>query len=132
MLVLGVEAQQRAPDRAQVRHRRGAAVDQRPCAPVGADPAGEHHLALLLAVAQQLRELSVEFPPQLRGDLEDALDVGLLGAGPHDPRPRASAEEQVERVREHRLAGAGLARQHVQPPGQAQLGLLDQQEILDP
>ena len=34
-------------------------------------------------------------------------------------------------MREDRLAGAGLARQHVQAPGQPQLRLLDQQEVLD-
>jgi hypothetical protein len=47
------------------------------------------------------------------------------------PGPRAAPEEQIERVREHRLAGSGLAGEHVQPGRQPQLRLLDQQEILD-
>ena len=67
VLVLGVEAQQRPPDRAQVRHGGRAAVDQGPRAAIGADPAGEHHLALLLAVSQQLRQLLSELPNQVRG-----------------------------------------------------------------
>ena len=47
------------------------------------------------------------------------------------PERGAAAEQQVERVREHRLAGAGLAGEHVQPGRQAQLRALDQQEVLD-
>src|SRR6202011_1456903 len=41
------------------------------------------------------------------------------------------AEQQVERMRQHRLPGPRLPRQHVQPRSQAQLRALDQQEILD-
>ena len=44
---------------------------------------------------------------------------------------RTAAEQQIERVREHGLAGAGLAGEHVQPLGEPQLGALDQQQILD-
>ena len=63
--------------------------------------------------------------------LEDALDVRLGRPGAHDPRARAAAEQQVERVREHGLSGPGLAREDRQPGTQAQLGPLDQQEVLD-
>ena len=34
-------------------------------------------------------------------------------------------------MREDRLAGAGLAGEHVEPGREAQLGALDQQEVLD-
>ena len=54
--------------------------------------------------------------------LERALDVGLLGAGPHDPRARLAAQQQVERVREHGLARAGLAGDHVQAGAEPELG----------
>ena len=47
------------------------------------------------------------------------------------PAPRATAEQQVERVREHGLAGAGLAGEHVQAGTEAQARALDQQQVLD-
>ena len=51
-----------------------------------------------------LRQLGVV--EQALGNGEDALDLGLLGAGPDDLRARLAAHEQVERVGEHGLAGA--------------------------
>ena len=66
-----------------------------------------------------------------RRKVEDTLDVGLAGAGANDPRPRAPAEEQVEGVGEHGLAGARLAGEHVQAGREPQLRLLDQQQVLD-
>ena len=47
------------------------------------------------------------------------------------PGARLAAEQQVERVREHGLARPRLAREHVEPGREAQLGPLDQQEVLD-
>ncbi len=130
VLVLRVEPQQRAPERAQVGHRRRAAVDQGARAPVAAHAPGEHHLALILSGAQQLQERLVDAPGESRGQLEHALDVGLLRTRPHDSRPRATAQEQVEGVGEDRLAGPGLPREDVETRRQAQVGPLDQQEIL--
>ena len=125
VLVLAVEREQRLGQLAQVGDRRRAAVDERARAPVGADPAGEHDL--LGVGGQALAELAA----QLVGQLEDALDVGLRRARADDAGLRAPAEQQVQRVREHGLARAGLARQHVEPGREAQLGPLDQQEVLD-
>jgi len=65
------------------------------------------------------------------GQVEDTLDVGLARAGTDYSSTRATSEQQVERVGEHRLAGARLAREHVQPGRQPQLRALDQQEVLD-
>ena len=47
------------------------------------------------------------------------------------PGARLAAEQQVERVGQHRLARAGLARDRVQPGPEPQLGPLDQQQVLD-
>ncbi len=66
-----------------------------------------------------------------RGSAEDPLDVGLGSAWPHDVRARAPPEQQVERMREHGLAGAGLAGEHVQTGSEAQVRPLDQQQVLD-
>ena len=125
MLVLAVERDQRLGELAQIADRRRAPVDERPRAPVGADPPREHDL--LGVGGQPLAELAA----QRLGQLEDPFDVRLGGARPHDAGLRATAEQQVERMGEHRLAGAGLPRQHVQPGRQPQLGPLDEQEVLD-
>ena len=95
----------------------------RPSAPTRRD---EHDL-----LGCRARRRSRSCARQRVGQLEDALDVGLLRAGPDDARARAPAEQQVERVREHGLARAGLAGEHVQARRQAQLGALDQQQVLD-
>ena len=125
MLVLAVERQERLGELAQVGQRRRAAVDERARAPVRADPPREDDL--LGALRQALAELVA----QLGRKLEDPLDVGLRRARPDDARLRAPAEQEVERVREHGLARAGLAREDVEPARQPQLGPLDEQEVLD-
>ena len=125
MLVLTVERQQRDRDLAQVAHGRRAPAQVGARAPLGAHAPGEHDL--LRVGGQPLAELAA----QRRRQLEDPLDVGLRRAGPHDPRPRAAAEQQVERMGEHGLARARLAREHVQARGEAQLGPFDEEEVLD-
>ncbi len=125
VLVLAVEREQHAAELAQVGYGRGATADVGARAPVGADAAREHEL--LRVGADALAELLAQALRQV----EDPLHVSLAGSGAYDPRPRAPAQQQIERVREHGLAGAGLAGEHVQPWRQAQLRLLDQQQILD-
>ena len=125
VLVLAIEGEQRAARVAQVRRRRAAPVQVSARAALGADAPGEHQLLRVGgdAVAQ--------LGPQRVGQLEAPLDVGLRGARPHDPGARLPAQQQVERMGEHGLAGARLAREDVQAGAQPQLGPLDQQEVLD-
>ena len=52
--------------------------------------------------------------------------------GPDDLRARLAAHQQVERVGEDGLPGPGLAGDRVQALAEAQLGPLDQQQVLDP
>ena len=130
VLVLAVEG-----DRA---HRRSRAAPrpwrERPFrigarAPVRAHPTGEHELlGALGAGSAELGELA---RAGSLGERERPLDVGLAGAGAHDPRPRTPSEQQVERVGEHGLARARLPGEYVQPRREAQLGPLDQQQVLD-
>ena len=130
MLVLAVEGEQARAERLQVGGRGGAPGDERARPARGADPAAEHHL--LGTLGQALGELGqLGVGEQAVGQLEDSLDPGLLGAGADDLRPRPAAEQQVERVGEHRLAGPGLAGDRVQALAEAQLGPLDQQQVLD-
>ncbi len=126
VLVLAVEGQQHARDLAQVGDGGRAAVEVGAGAPVGAHTPGEHEL--LGVGAEQLRERIAQ---ALVGSVEDTLDVCLARARPHDPARRAAAQQQIERVGEHRLAGPGLAGEDVQPRSEAQLSTLDQQQVLD-
>ncbi len=103
----------------------GAAVQVGPGASIRADPPCQHQL--LRVGAQPLAERE----PQLLGQVECALHVRLGGPRAHDPLARTPAQQQIEGMGEHRLARAGLARQHVQPGTQPQLCPLDQQQVLD-
>ena len=91
--------------------------------------AREHDLSGLRfdALAQLLELGLVE---HARRQLEHALHVGLAGAGADDPGAGPAAEQEVERVREDRLAGAGLARDRRQPGSGTQLRALDQEKVL--
>ncbi len=131
VLVLPEEGDQPAADRLKVAGGRRAALDERARAALGADPPREHDLVErpVDALAQVGQLGLVE---QALGQGEDALDVGLARARPHDPGARLAAQQQVERVREHGLARAGLARDRAQAVARAQLGALDQQQVLDP
>ena len=127
VLVLPVEGQQRAAERRAGRRpwpsgRRGtrACGRPRPRAARARSPG-----------VRAGRQGSPSSFAQRLGQVEDALDVGLAGARPHDPGPRPAAEQQVERVGEHGLARAGLACEHVQPRRETQVGPLDEQQVLD-
>ena len=124
-LVLAVERQQRRARLAQIGGRGAPAAQVGPRPALGAHTPREHELLGVLRdpVAQQ--------HPELVRQREDALDVGLRGARAHDARARLAAEQQIQRMREHRLARARLPREHVQARTEAQLGPFDQEEILD-
>jgi hypothetical protein len=131
MLVLAVEGQQARAERPQVARRGRAAGDEGAGAARGAHPAAEDNLAGV--VAQPLGELGeLGVVEQSVRELEDALHPRLPGARADDLRPRTAAHQQVQRVGQHRLTGPGLAGDRVQALAEAQLGALDQQEVLDP
>ena len=141
MLVLAVEADHAGAQVTQLGHRRGAPVDVRARASVGADPPSQDDLDLLafpLASGRRTGGFVPISPKQLadvhhavRVDFEHPLDVGLTRPGTHDPRARPSPEQQVERVGQHRLARSCLAGQYIQPVREAQSGAADQQQVLD-
>ena len=115
MLVLTVEREQPPAELAQVAGARRAPLHERTRATLGAHAPPEHDLLVGIvgqSLAQVGQGLAVEQPRRRR---EDALDVRLRRPGPHDPRARLAAEQQVERMREHGLAGAGLAGDRVEP-----------------
>jgi hypothetical protein len=89
------------------------------------DTTGEDEI--LGSGAQALAELR----PELVGQVEHPLHVGLGGTRPHDSGSRTSTEQEVQGMSEHRLAGARLTREHVQTRGEPQLGGLYEQQVLD-
>ncbi len=63
--------------------------------------------------------------------LERAFDDGFVGAGPHHVARGALAEQQRERIHDHRLAGAGLAGQDVEAGLERQRDVGNDGEIAD-
>ncbi len=130
VLVLAEEGEQAAAQQLQVGGRRRSPRDEGAGPAPGRDPPPQHDLVgPLRQPLRQLRHLRLLQQP-LR-QVEDPLDPGLLGARPDDLSLRLAAHQQVERVRQHRLAGSGLAGDRVEPSPEAQFGPLDQQQVLD-
>jgi hypothetical protein len=125
VLVLAVERQQRTADVAEVGRRGAPTAEVGARAPLGAHAPGQHDLLGILGQAL------TDQRAQRVGIGEHPLDIGLGGPGTNDPRARLAAQQQVQRVRQHGLAGPRLARQDVEAGPEAQLGPFDEQQVLD-
>ena len=145
VFVLAEERDEPPAERLKVGRGGGPALDERTGAAARADPARQHDLAgfavdgsrsarrgvdLLPHPLAQIRELGLVEQP--RGQLEHALHVRLGRSWTHDAGLRLSAEEQIERVCEHCLPGARLARDGREALARPQLGPLDQEQVLYP
>ncbi len=131
VLVLPVEGQQPGAERPQVARRRGAPLHEGAGPPRDTDAPSEDDLVGVRGKAPaQLGQLGLG--EQLPSKREDTLHVGLIGPGTDDLGARLAAHQQVERVGEDRLPRPGLAGDRVQPACEAELGTLDQQQVLDP
>ena len=131
MLVLPEEGEQPPAQQLQVGRGRGAAGDEGAGPPAGGDPPSQHDLlGPRRQPLGQLRHLRLLQQPL--GQVEDALDPGLLGPGPDDVRFRLAAHQQVERVGQDGLPRPRLPRDRVQPLAEPQFRPLDQQQVLDP
>jgi hypothetical protein len=127
MLVLAVDLDQAFAQFGQLRQRRGASVDPRARAAVGAQRASQ------LAV-RALVELVFAQPGQrrrIRVDAEFGPELGAFGAVPHHSGIRARAGQEQQRVDEQGLARAGLARDHGKSRAQRDFDLADDREVLD-
>ena len=129
VLVLAEERDQAPTERLEVRGRRRAALYEGASPTLAVHAPGEHELGWYLAVelldalAQLAQLWLVE---QAVGQLEHPFDVGLAPPA-DDPGARLAAQQQVEGVSEHGLAGAGLAGDRREVRAWAQLRPLDQQ-----
>ena len=130
MLVLAVEREQASAERLQVGGRCRPSADEGAGPPRGAHPPAQDHL--VGALGDPLGDLGkLGFVEEAVGQREHPLHPGLLGAGADDLRSRPAAQQEVERVGEHRLARPGLAGDRVQAGVEPELGPLDQEQVLD-
>ena len=104
-------------------------------ATVGEHPPGQDETLLIhfmFVLRRELRETGqLVVVPEPLGRVELRLDEGLLRSRADEPRVALGAEEEPERLRENRFSRAGLARDRAQPRGRHELGLADQDEVLD-
>ena len=103
----------------------------RPRAAVAEDAARDHEPCLTLRAQLGERRDVVLVEEALR-HVELRLDVGLRSVGADGGRVGARAEQQANRLREDRLAGASLSRDGVQTRSERELRLTDEDEVLDP
>ena len=129
VLVLPEEGDHPSAERLEVRRRGGATLHEGARAALGADPPGQHDLLELLphALAKVSQIGMVEQP---RRELEHALHVRLRGTRPDDARAWLAAQQEVERVGQHGLAGTRLPRDRGEPAARPQLRPLDQEQVL--
>ena len=62
---------------------------------------------------------------------EPTLDTSLVGTGSHHRRVGTTADQQTDRLDEHRLAGAGLPGEDGEPWRDDEVEVLDDTEVLD-
>ena len=105
----------------------GDVVDEGTAAAVGGhDPAQDQ---LPLERDRAVLEQGLQLVRLGRLELRD--DRALLGAGAHEAAVAAAAQGQAQRIQDDRLAGAGLAGEHGQAAGEAELEALDQHDVAD-
>ena len=100
-------------------------------APVGEDTAGEHEARLVLGpqLGERLEPVLVE---ESLGTSSSASTYASSPAGADRRRVAVRPEQEADRLGEDRLAGSGLAGERVQPGRELELGLADEDEVLDP
>ena len=113
------------------RHRHGTAADVAAGSPLRGHRAAQRQRAIVVDLAA-----AVGYPCMNGGGAGASEPQPTLDDRPAhlriNPRGIASpAEEQPETGHHHRLAGAGLAGDGVQPRREVELGLPDEDEVLD-
>ena len=130
LLELPGHRDQPLPCRSQILACGAAPPGVRTRAPVGEHaPRNEEPFLVLGAKLGERGEL-VLFDQPCR-QIELGLDVRLGPVGADVAGVTLGAEEQADRLGENRLARPGLAGDRVEPWSERELGLLDQDEVLD-
>src|SRR4051794_8433782 len=130
VLVLPVEGEQARAQGLELRRGGGAAGQEGAGPATCGDTAADRYLRG--ALRQALGDLGqLRVVEQAIRKLEDSLHICLARPWPDDVRPGLPSHQQVEGVREDRLARPGLAGDRVQPGAEAQLGALNQEQVFD-
>ncbi len=127
-LVLAVEVHEEGAELGEHAGGGGASVDPGPRAAFGRHLAPDDEAALVEVEPQGLDRRA------LAGGkiLEHALDQRPRPARADLPAVGAAAEEEAERVHQHRLPRPGLAGQHVEPGPEGEGDVRDGGEVADP
>jgi len=129
-LVLGRHLEQPLAERLQIGPRAGPAPHERAAAAAREQAPGQHQ-RFLAGGAQIGHRLQAGVLEEAVGQLELGLDVRLGGVRPDQRAGRGGARQKPDRIGQHRLAGAGLACEHVQAGRRLEVGTLDQGQVLD-
>jgi hypothetical protein len=108
--------------RAELREcagRRELAADTRRAAAVGAHRACEDHVAVLGPLGGR------------GGRVEQSLHLGRGLPGPHQLRAPTTPDRERDPHGDHRLARAGLAREHVETAVELEVQVIDHPETTD-
>ena len=126
--MLAMDVEQQLAHGAQHRQRNALAIEPGAAAAVIADHPAQDQFAflgdrlLLEQVAQQAADAR---------DIDGRRQLATLGAGAHHFGAGAAATEQLQRIDQHRLAGAGLAGEHRQPAAEVDFDRIDDGQIAD-
>jgi hypothetical protein len=117
-------------ERGEILARNGSTPGVGSGSPVAKDPTSSYEtlLALRPEVRYRFETLLLE---ELIGQVELRLHVGLFGTWAEVARVSGGAEEEADRLGEDRLSRAGLAGDRVQPRAEREVGLADEDEVLD-
>jgi hypothetical protein len=126
--MLAVDVDQELADLLQLRERRAVPVDEAAGAPGAIDGAPEEKAA---GVALQVVFLCPCANQALIGKFKLGRQLCALGALPHHGRVRAPADQELDRIDEDRLAGAGLAGEHRESGLELEARGLHDHEIAD-
>ena len=132
VLALAVDVDQVLADLLEDGRRHGPAVHPRHAAPAGPGDVAGQDQAAVLDLQAVLVERRFQLAEVLGGrEIEHALDGRAAGAGPHEVRRDPAAEQRPHGVDDDRLAGAGLARHHVQTARPLDGQPVDDREVAD-
>jgi hypothetical protein len=130
LLELSRHREQPLDKRREILARDGAAPGVRTRATVGEHATGGHE-AFLPRGTQLGDRLQGRVVEDLLRQVELGLHIGLLGTGPQVRGVAGCTQEEAHRLRQDRLARAGLSGDGVQPGGEGEIGLADEDEVLD-
>ena len=129
VVLLAVQLDQRVGERAQRLGGDAAVVD--PGLPPAVGGGGAAQDQLVAAPGTPAASSTARGRVARRRARRPATTSPCGGAGAHLAAAAAPAEHEAEAVEQDRLAGAGLAGQHVEAGPEVELGRLDQQHVAD-